>query len=281
MKMSKKGNRYRKGSVSHSGAARPVRSRGWGKAIVGSVFAFLLVVGLSAALAHGYHALLESSFLRIQKVDIVGLKRVDRKDILNAMMVPKGTSVLALRLPQLAMRIEALPWVRTAVVRFDSPDRLVVEVNERDPLAVVVAEKAYLVDSEGLVFDQTIREVNPELVAVGGYAGLGIVLGKPVDPDLFDELKDLLDAIGKWRTRFPAGAFRECVRNADGSFTVHMAEPKLDVMFGSEGLDDRFERLNKIFSALREKGWLDYASRVDLDYTERAYVEGQFPFATK
>lgn len=279
MKLNKKGNRYRR--ASGLAVARTRASRGWGKAIVGSVFALVLVTGLSAALAHGYHALLEAPFLRIEKVDIVGLTRLARKDVLNTMMVPRGTSVLALRLPQLAARIEALPWVRSAVVRFDSPDRLVVEVKEREPLAVVVAEKAYLIDAEGLLFDQTIREVNPELVAVSGYATLGLVQGQPMPPELFDELKDLMDAIGKWRGKFPPGAFRECVRLADGSFSVYMSEPKVAVMVGSEQLDDRFNRLQKLFSALREKGWLEYATRVDLDYTERAYVEGGFPFSAK
>jgi cell division protein FtsQ len=49
------------------------------------------------------------------------------------------------------------PWVRRALVRREFPGRIIIDVEERVPRAIVAIRKLYYVDSDGVVF----KEVGP------------------------------------------------------------------------------------------------------------------------
>ena len=46
------------------------------------------------------------------------------------------------------------PWVRRVLVRREFPRRVVIEIEERTPKAIVAMGKLYYVDSDGVVFKE-------------------------------------------------------------------------------------------------------------------------------
>ncbi len=113
---------------------------------------------LSAALAHSYHALLNAPWFRVEEVTIIGLKHLKEDEILNALMIPPEASLLNLKSAQLAKRLEALPWLESSAVQFALPNRIVVELTEREPLAVIHAEDFYLIDTDGKLVSRASAE---------------------------------------------------------------------------------------------------------------------------
>lgn len=273
--MAKKQNRYR--------AARPNR-KGMLRKGIKTVFSFITavcaVVLLSSGLAHGYWALLHAPWLRLGEVDISGLKHLERQDVLNAMQVPRNASVLTLNMNELAARVEALPWVKSAVVRLDLPRRLVVEVAEREPIAVIAAEDFLLLDEDGKLFLRISPDENPGLILVTGFTGSNLQEGETLPPQPLRELRRLLPALKRAQGWLPAQLITECRWRSDEGFVLFVTQKAIPIELGLDDPDQALGRLQRIFAMLKEHQWFDSVTRIDLDYPNRAYVEGQFGTAT-
>lgn len=266
--MRKKQNRYRPDTVRR----RKVVRRGL-KAVLTLVLVFAAVAFISSALAHAYYALLEAPWLRVEEIEIIGLKHVDRKDVLNALRVPRDANLLTLKTSELSQRLKPILWLQSSVVRIDPPGRIVVELKEREPLAMVQAGALLLVDREGNIFSRTEREANPGLLLVTGFEGMDLKEGGDFPEELLDGLKELSDALAVSRDWLPVQSIAECRWLGAAGFALQMAQKPIAVQLGAEDLDQRLHRLKAVLAVLRERQWLDSVTRIDLDYTNRVYVE--------
>jgi cell division septal protein FtsQ len=94
-------------------------------------------------------------------------------------------NLFRLRTGELVERLRTLPAVAGADVRAVLPDRLVVEVRERAPIAVWAAgERRLLVDVDGVLFAEARGEVGTELPVVldGREASAGLRVGERLEP---------------------------------------------------------------------------------------------------
>ena len=127
----------------------------------------LLAVGLSSwAIANGSLRErwmdLETSFtqftaeagLSVQTVMVSGRERTDRQSLIDALGIEIGEAMLALDIALARERIAVLPWVRDVTIERQLPDRLVVTLVERRPLALWQNDgEISVVDAEGHVID--------------------------------------------------------------------------------------------------------------------------------
>lgn len=251
----------------------------WFKTIGVLVLAGFAVVGLSAAFARGYHALLESSILQLRSVEITGLERLDRRTVLDTLGVPKGANVLSLRLDRLARRLERLPWVKDAVLRLDAPGRLVVAVRERKPFAVVHGDTTYLADEEGRLFLETTVQSHLELPLITARSLQALKDGTDLRPEIFQAFRDLLELLERtdW---LPPSAVSE-FRWEDPFGFVLLTNPKgVTVRVGRGGFKEKLDRLHRLLMVLQERNLLEAVTAVDLDYVDRAFVKGRFGEST-
>ncbi|NTV42922.1 MAG: FtsQ-type POTRA domain-containing protein [Syntrophobacteraceae bacterium] len=270
--MKKRQNRYRVDK-----ALRRKRILSMIRAVFGALFSMVAVILMSAALAHAYFALLDSPWLKVEEIQIIGLKKVPHSDILNTVGVAKDTSILVLKIPQLTARLESLPSLRAATVRLDGPGRLVVEVVEREPLVIIAAEAHYLLDSDGKLYARTTPEQHPGMLVVNGFSGTGLKEGKVLSTDTVQAITTLLAALQTAKGWLPMDQISECTWNGEAGFSIRIGQNAMRVQLGSDHLDEKFKRLQEIQKILAERQLLGAVTRVDLDYGHRAYVEGHFP----
>ncbi len=247
------------------------------KALVGLVMSVSAVILLSAALAHSYYALIEAPWLRIEEIEITGLKRLDRKEILNVLGVPRGSSILNLKIADLSRKLETVPWLQSAVVRLDPPGRLAIEVIEREPIAIILADGLYLLDKEGRLFVQTSIEESPGLLLVTGFSEQGLHEKDFLPSGPMEALRELLTALEKSRSWLPIQLISECRwRNYEG-FILYTAQKAVPIQLGSDEFEPKLGRLQRVLGTLVERQWIEMVTRIDLDYPNRAFVEGRFP----
>ena len=90
--------------------------------------------------------------LTVADIRVEGRETTDRETILAALGVGLGTPILAANPTRAKEQLEALPWVRTAVIERRLPDTLYVRLVERKPLALWQhGGKLDLIDREGAV----------------------------------------------------------------------------------------------------------------------------------
>ncbi len=232
---------------------------------------------LSGALAHSYHALLDARWLRVEEIQIVGLKHLDRKDVLNALGVPRNACMLNLKLAELARKTQKLPWVRSTVVRLDLPGRLVVELTEREPVAIAYADDFYLLDAEGKLFVKASIEQYPKLLLVTGFSGMGLKEGMYLPAEPLEPFRRLIESLTKSQNWMPLNQISECRWHKDEGYILYTTQKAIPIQLGWDYYEQKLDRLQRVLAVLAERNVLDVVTRIDLDYPGRAYVSGNFP----
>jgi cell division protein FtsQ len=99
------------------------------------------LIGRSAALG-----------LRVAGIRVEGGATTDRATILAALGAGLGSPILAVDPARAEARLEALPWVSSAVIERRLPDKIYVRLNERRPLALWQHDgRVQLIDEAGAV----------------------------------------------------------------------------------------------------------------------------------
>ena len=273
--MKKKRNRYRPDQ-----AKRRKMVKYWFRATVGFTFSLAAVILLSAALAHGYHALVNAPWFRVSTEDvaIVGLKHLKEDAILNTLMIPPQASLLNLKSVDLAKRLESLPWLESSVVQFSLPNHIMVEVTEREPLGLIHAEDFYLIDTDGKLVSRASSEQKQGFLLVDGFSGLGLKEGELLPRTTLKELKSLLSILEQSKSWLPLNAILLCRWNAETGYALYTARNSICIQLGWDRFEEKISRLQRIFGLLEERNLWNLVIGIDLDYGDRAYLEGLFPF---
>lgn len=99
---------------------------------------------------------------QIKTIELAGLERVSEEDIVAASGLTAESNLLFLRSAALARRVESIPGVRTCAVSKIFPDTLVIEVEERKPIAsLVLRNDMYEIDADGFVMSEIPKGAAP------------------------------------------------------------------------------------------------------------------------
>lgn len=166
---------------------KPVRRASAGLTPIRAGAALALLVAVA-----GLYGAVSSDAFSLRQVEVTGLTWTDHDDALEALALPDGANLFSLRTGQLADRLAVIPAIRGAEVAVELPDRVRVDVMEREALlAWNAAGQRYLVDGDGLLFG-VLGDVPPpeadtlpivsDRRAEAGSLGVGSVL----DPVILD-----------------------------------------------------------------------------------------------
>ncbi|WP_022683090.1 cell division protein FtsQ/DivIB [Sphingobium bisphenolivorans] len=142
-------------------------------AIVGIVMAALvgiaMLLGLPAMAGQKASELAAGAGFEVEKVEVRGVERMDELPIYNIALGQVNRSMLALDLPKVRAEMLNLGWVKDARISRRLPDTLVVDIVERDPVAVWQHDgQLHLIDVQGVVLQSVSASAMPDLPLVVG-----------------------------------------------------------------------------------------------------------------
>lgn len=107
--------------------------------------------------------------LTLDDVIILGRDKTTKEDLLSALQVQRGDNFLKIDIHELKSRVEALPWVKEAIIkRKFFPNVLEVNLKERQVRSIwQINEKFHPIDEEGNVIDAPFKPKAPILLIVG------------------------------------------------------------------------------------------------------------------
>ncbi len=160
------------GAVSGA-AARRRRSDPWKTAF--------FALGAVAILAGVAWALLGSKFLVVRSVEVTGPAAVSRTAVVAAAGIRLGTPLIRVDPAAVARRVERLTLVRSAQVRREWPDRIVISVQERTAVLAVASGGGYeVIDKFGVVLRQAAgRPAGLPVLHTPAAAGPASLRGSP------------------------------------------------------------------------------------------------------
>ena len=114
-----------------------------------------LIATVVIAVVVGGLAVLGSSLFAVEDVEVEGAVYTDEQALAAVVADLEGTPVLRVDTDAAERELEAIPWVESARVTTDFPDRVKIEIRERTPaVAYQGADDRYRVlDAEGRVLD--------------------------------------------------------------------------------------------------------------------------------
>jgi cell division protein FtsQ len=128
-----------------------------------------LGVGLGLSASGLYRFFQTSQMLAVRCIEVRGAAQLSVAEILEIAGLEEGQNIFARDLPAIERRLREQAWIRRAHTQRVVPDRLVVEIEEHKPVALVSLEGLYFADSEGEIFK---RAMPGELVDVPVVTGI-------------------------------------------------------------------------------------------------------------
>ncbi len=238
---------------------------------LGESFSAVVVLVVSTVLAvlfiYGYSALMSASYFQIREISVRGVKELTEKDILALTKIQPRVNILAVNTDALERRISANPWVKAVYVGRELPDRLVLDVRERTPVALVKqGGNFYLMDKNGFVFKKLAQDDEVDLAIVTGVN----IETKEASVMLPEALK-LLDKLGADQYA-SLGTISEV--HIDEVFGLSILTNKgLHLKLGRDNFESKIRQLDIVLADLEKRGMKKGHLFVDLTDIAKVTVQ--------
>lgn len=232
------GRAVRKKEKARAGAHPPSRTR---VRLIGWIAAGLLLVGCTGvAFASAYSWLTRSPLFTVRTVDMNRCSNVSLEEVW-AIVRGDGSGILwSVPAKEVARRLSGHPWVRSVSVRKSFPDRLVVRIEERVPVAMVNLDVLHYLDEEGRPFKRLTAYDPKNFAIVTGFSREDLLRKDPVTVRDLRKTLDLLRGV-------ESGALRRNVSeihfDAQDGYTVVTRDVGLQLKVGTMDVKEAIRRI--------------------------------------
>lgn len=111
-----------------------------------SLLSVLVVVGSSYAIRHG---------IPVREIIFTGNKHLKNEELLSLLNIKVGDALFGVSQKELYKRLKRSPWIREAVIRKEMSGRILVNVSEAEPVAILeMNAKPFLIDKKGVLLEE-------------------------------------------------------------------------------------------------------------------------------
>jgi cell division protein FtsQ len=122
---------------------------------------------------------LENQYFSVREIQVRGADKVSGNEIVTIAGLRQGMSIWRVELDHIEKKIARHPWVRRVLVRREFPSRIIIDVEERTPKAIVALRKLYYVDSDGAVFKEVAPGENVKFPLLTGLRAEEVMAADP------------------------------------------------------------------------------------------------------
>ena len=169
--------RQGKGVVNSALSALPISQQQLQGTFLVLILAGALAAAWFVARAAGVPALMEqqiaasagSAGFQMRNIDLTGVERMNRLKVYEEVMEHRGTPMPMLDLAAIRAELKRMPWVAEARVSRQLPDKLVIDIQERTPHAVLVKpDRLVLIDRNGIELDPISEKDAQGMLRISG-----------------------------------------------------------------------------------------------------------------
>jgi cell division protein FtsQ len=223
----------------------------WGRRLtVGAAAAAAASVAL-AIVVHGpllVRAIADHPYFTVTEIVVTPTHHVRAGTLLESADLRAGVSLWRVDPAILAGRLESHPWIRRASVRREFPRRLIVDLAEREPAAILFLDQLYYVDSTGLAFVRVGERDPLDLPFVTGVEAAIVADERPFARHAIRQALRLLQLMQASGLPFRVS---EVHIEREQGITVFPIEPRVALTFGWSGFGRKLTRLTRVLQDFR------------------------------
>jgi cell division protein FtsQ len=232
------------------------------------MFLFLLALGgLSLALISGYQLISSSSYLRIRSILVRGANDALKEELLGISGITERESLLSLDTAAIEANIAEHSWIKSVSVWKEFPSTLHIQVQKEEPIALVLLDRMYLMDTEGVLFKYVEDDDQIDFPIITGLSG-----GDTIHSAHLERAASFLRTYSSMNAALPAQKLSEVHVEKDGSLSVYLSTLPFKVAFGRNDFARKIGSLKDIVTHLKITDRLYQARLIDLDYRDRGVV---------
>lgn len=233
-------------------------------------FQFLLLCFFLFVGHRVYVHLLEDPFFRVREVEVKGCQKIAQDTILSLVQMERMPNLFTVKLKEVAKRLESHPWIDHVVVKKVFPNKVLIQIEERKPIAILQLEELYYIDAKGMIFSSA------EDGDGYNYPFLTGLTRQALERDPTETKGLIMKALELLRT-----AEKEKVSPLEEISEVHMEKTSgiycftqvegIEVRMGCDRFGEKLRRLSILWSDLQKRGIS--AASIDCSDLQRMVVK--------
>jgi cell division septal protein FtsQ len=238
-------------------------------------FGFLTLAGLGLGLAVLYYQVLTCSWFFIKDasdINIVGLKRLQPEVILKLAKLGPGTNLLVLKPVQVEHNLETHPWIARASLTRQWPHRVQLQIQEREPMALVQVGELYYADQRGRLFKPLSPGDPHDFPVITGLPREFFSPNEAALPGTMARISQLMELLKKTPPPLNLETISEIHVDLDRGLTLYANGLGAGVDLGRDHYQEKLQRLALAWPSITRRGYLPRTARISLDYPRKVLL---------
>lgn len=243
-----------------------------------------ITVGLALMLCLGfiaeetYKKLCNSSFFQITAMKIEGNHMVSNEQINVLSKVDIHSNLLAINVTQVKSLLQSHPWIASAEITRDWPNRLVITVREKKPVALLNRNSGlFYLDNRGQIIAAASPSQELDFPVVTGLENFPFAQEDVNEkPAMLQDVMELLKLASRNNSILPEQNISEIHITKDGEMLLYLLERTFPIYMGSDGdVSKRYYRLVKVLRDLYKTKEFATVSYIRMDYQKDTVLVGK------
>jgi cell division protein FtsQ len=231
----------------------------------------LLLVSFFLFIGHWvYVHLLGDPFFRVRVVEVEGNQKITKETLLSLTMLEGAPNLFSVNLEEMVERIESHPWIESVTVRKVFPNKILVQIEERKPMAIIQLEELYYIDGKGEIFSPVGDKDEYNYPYLTGLTRATLEKDPAEATRLISKALELLRIVDREKIPPLEDISEIHLEKVFGIYCFTKSEG-VEVKLGWEDFGEKLKRLSLIWSDLRKRGFS--ISSIDCSHLERMVVK--------
>lgn len=208
----------------------------------------------------------------VQKIIVTGNSLLDTADVLSTAKIDSAENIWDTDLEKIQERLLELPQVRTVDVSRMFPSRLLININERKPVALVISNGLWGVDQDGYLLPRYRFEVGMDFPVITGLNVKEQIPGSKIENA---KIVVLAEFLGELQVSGPVvyHLISEVTMNDTYGVKAITVEKNIPIYFGKDNLLRKCKKLNATWEYLASEDKLDEILYLDLRFDDQVIAK--------
>ena len=238
----------------------------------------LLLLCAGFATKEIYQELCHSDFFQITAMEITGNRMASKEQITVLSKVDIYSNLLTINAAQVKSLLESHPWIARADVTRDWPNRLLIIIKEKTPVALLRRNSGlFFLDNKGHIIAAATSSQELDFPVITGLENFNFNSTQSTQtPGILQETMGLLKLASRNNSILPEQNISEIHINKNGQLILYLLERPFPIHMGADrDIKTRYYRLVKVLRDLYKTKEFSKVSYIRLDYQDDTILVGK------